>query len=244
MPGNTPQLAGSYKPTLLLSCISKVCEKIIFNHLPRVVTRHDLTGFQYGFRPKYSTVYELARTSRILKNGLEKWKIVGILPLDPEKAFDSVCHNLLHNLLPGNSGQCWTFRLLVDEELSPPQTIRAGAPQGSILRLLLLALFIRLIPTPWNAKLSLYADDKAMIATASTKRELATISTVPSVQSSATSRQGVQAKHRKDDSSPLLEKKGRLFPQYLPGSPRHPMVTVSKIPGSCPRLKAHLQRPH
>ncbi|KAJ8865938.1 hypothetical protein PR048_033461 [Dryococelus australis] len=66
----------------------------------------------------------------------------------------------------------WNFRLRVEEGLSPSKTIVAGVLQCSILSPLLFTLFIRLMPKPANTKLSLYADDTAIVSTAFTEQEL------------------------------------------------------------------------
>ena len=84
---------NNYRPISLLSCISKVFEKLVFKHIYTYLTRHNLINpHQSGFRPSDSTVKQLIsichRISKSLDNGEEVLSVF----IDFRKAFDKVWH--------------------------------------------------------------------------------------------------------------------------------------------------------
>ena len=53
-----PSQVSNYRPVSLLSCVSKIMERIIFKHLYNYFYENDLFyKYQAGFLPGHSTVY-------------------------------------------------------------------------------------------------------------------------------------------------------------------------------------------
>ena len=58
-----PSLVSNYRPVSLLSCVSKIMERIIFKHVYNFFHSNDLFyRYQAGFLPGHSTVYQLLET--------------------------------------------------------------------------------------------------------------------------------------------------------------------------------------
>jgi hypothetical protein len=68
-PGKDPSNPSNYRPISLLSCISKVFERIILKRLNRFVsTQNVLPNHQFGIRAAHSTSHQLNRVVRHCKN--------------------------------------------------------------------------------------------------------------------------------------------------------------------------------
>ena len=135
-----------YRPISLLSCISKVLERITFDEIYLLVQEKMHTK-QFGFRKKRSAFLQLLLfLDRIYKhkddNEVEN---LSVLYLDFSKAFDTVPHSrlldkvqnfgiggkllkLVHSYL-SDPKQVVKFR----NTLSTPLAVTSGVPQGSIL---------------------------------------------------------------------------------------------------------------
>ena len=87
------QLKTNYRPVSLLSCLSNICEKVVFIHLYSFL---DTIGFFYrfqsGFRPGDSTVMQLVYIVHEIFEALEKDNEIRAVLLDISKAFDRVWH--------------------------------------------------------------------------------------------------------------------------------------------------------
>ena len=84
---------GNWRPISLLSCVSKVFERIIHDSLITFLDTHNIiTPHQFGFRKSSSTTDQLLDVyDRLLKN-LDNRLTTKILFLDMSKAFDKVWH--------------------------------------------------------------------------------------------------------------------------------------------------------
>ena len=92
-PGKNPQLSSSYRPISLLSCISKLMEKIIHDRLVYTIeTRNILSPTQYGFRIRRSTVEPIISLEHQIGKGLVKKKNTIVVFFDLKAAFDTVDH--------------------------------------------------------------------------------------------------------------------------------------------------------
>jgi hypothetical protein len=84
---------GNYRPISLLPCISKVFEKLIFNHVYSFWKEHNvISAKQSGFTPGDSTVNQLTSLSDAIYRAFENGTEVRAVFLDLSKAFDKVWH--------------------------------------------------------------------------------------------------------------------------------------------------------
>jgi hypothetical protein len=141
-----PSLCTNYRPISLLPCLSKVFEKLLFDHIYNfLISNKLLVPNQSGFIHGDNTVNQLMsicnNISLHFENGEE---VVGVF-LDLTKAFDKVWHEGLKYKLQkiGISGHI--FELLssylherkqcvtLNGQTSQLKCLHAGVPQGSVL---------------------------------------------------------------------------------------------------------------
>ena len=138
------QLKTNYRPVSLLSCSSKICEKVVFIHLYSFLDTigfFSICRFQSGFRPGDSTVMQLVYIVHEIYEALEKGNEIRAVFLDISKAFDRVWHSgLLAKLrsigLEGNMMNWFASylsnrkqRVVIEGVHSDWRNIVAGVPQ-------------------------------------------------------------------------------------------------------------------
>ena len=170
-------LFENYRPISLLTAISKILERVVFNQLYDHLTKHNLLFVeQYGFRKRHSTEYAALELVDRISNGLDNRKLPISIFLALSKAFDTLDHQiLLHKLYHygiRNSAKNWfssylTNRLQyidIDGTKSNSHPLSIGVPQGSILGPLLFIIYTNDINAV-SPKFTfiLYADDTTMI---------------------------------------------------------------------------------
>ena len=166
---------NNYRPVSLLSCVSKLLERVIFKHLFNYLrTNMLLSKDQSGFQPGDSTTNQLSFIYHTIAEALDKKKDVCIVFCDISKAFDRVWHKgLLFKLK--KAGVCgpllqWFMDYLSDRyqsviirgQKSEYGRIRAGVPQGSVLGPLLFLIYINDITDNINSQVKLFADDTSL----------------------------------------------------------------------------------
>lgn len=145
-PGKPANLADSYRPISLLSCLAKILEKLLLSRIQTFLKdRQILPSYQFGFRNGRSTVHQLARVSGKIGEHLKKRQSAGILCVDLQAAFDKVWHNgLIHKLceigLPVYLVKIIlsfltdrSFQVKIGNSTSGAQSLLAGVPQGAVL---------------------------------------------------------------------------------------------------------------
>ena len=162
----------NYRPISLLSCPSKILERIVFKYVFNYFRENFLISvFQSGFIPGDSTVNQLVNVYHILCNALDKKKDVRIVFCDISKAFDKVWHDGIIFKLEsmGVKGPllCWFRdyltnryqRVVIEGKESSWGMIKAGVPQGSVLGPLLFLVYINDITSVVQSNIRLFADD-------------------------------------------------------------------------------------
>ena len=166
----------NYRPISLLSCISKIMERLVFNEMYEYFVRNRLLNTRNsGFKKLDSTVNQLVHIVNNIYKGIDNHHDVCMIFLDISKAFDKVYHEgLLYKLkqlgIEGNllkwlesylSGR--TQRVLVNGKASDWCTTNAGVPQGSILGPLLFLVYINDIIENIQSEIYIFADDTSLM---------------------------------------------------------------------------------
>jgi len=176
-PGKDPALSTSYRPISLLSALSKLFERCIHVRILEFTDENNiLLDEQFGFRKGRSTVHQLSRVTNIIKRNKAVSKTSAMALLDVEKVFDDVWHDglvyklhqynfpiflvkIIQNYLSDRS-----FQVSLYDSKSDAINIPARVPQGSVLGPIPFNIFTAdMPPLPGGGKLSLFADDTAII---------------------------------------------------------------------------------
>ena len=88
---------GKYRPVSILSIISKVVEKVVYDQIETYYLDEKklLYKFQSGFRGRFSTDTCLINLTDFIKFEMDKGHPIGMILLDLQKAFDTVDHGIL-----------------------------------------------------------------------------------------------------------------------------------------------------
>jgi hypothetical protein len=170
-----PLQCTNYRPISLLPCISKVFERVLFNHIFHFLKTNDLINkHQSGFIPGDSTVNQLLAICHKLCGHLDNNEdVIGVF-LDLTKAFDKVWHQgLLYKInkigIQGNILKMMSSYLANRQQFvvlhgckSNLAKLAAGVPQGSVLGPLLFLVYINDITEALANESYLFADDTSV----------------------------------------------------------------------------------
>ena len=166
-------LFTNYRPVAVLSCFSKILEKIMYKRLIDYIERHNiLYDKQYGFRKNHSTEMAIIELTNKLTDAIDEGKLTAGIFLDLSKAFDTVDHSIIiskleHYGIRGIALQWFRNYLLNRYQIvkfknsqSEKKMIKCGVPQGSVLGPLLFLLYVNdIFKSSEKLSFILFADD-------------------------------------------------------------------------------------
>ena len=174
--GNRSEVKN-YRPISLLSNVSKVFERLVYNQLyTYLVEGNLLTSKNSGFKKKNSAITQLISLCHKIYKGLDDNKVVSMVFLDASKAFDrdwhkgllfklkqlGICQSILNWFSSYLSGR--SQRVIVDGCASSWEPVENGVPQGSILGPLLFLVYTNDIVDNIENDINLYADDTSLLS--------------------------------------------------------------------------------
>ncbi len=179
-------ILSNYRPISILSPISKLIERLIFNNLLRFLLDNNiLFKYQFGFRENYSTELALVEISDKIYKSLDNSEFFFALYLDLSKAFDTVDFDILlyklkHYGIRGSAHQWFksyltnrTQQVEIDGCTSDSLITVCGVPQGSVLGPLLFLLYINDLPNSTSKfNFRLFADDTKIYVSHSNLSEI------------------------------------------------------------------------
>ena len=169
---------GNYRPISLTSSIARLFESVILDKLIAYTQQNNLISeLQFGFQPNRSTCDNILQSLHSWLDSYSSFKSTNILYTDIKKAFDSVNHRILIEVLYSfglnTSLVKWISnflsnrqqRVCINSSISSALPVLSGVPQGSVIGPFLFLLFFNGITDVMNASqvnFSLFADDSKL----------------------------------------------------------------------------------
>lgn len=165
-------MVNNYRPISLLCIISKVLERLVFDHIIDFISDKVINQSQFGFLRGKSTIQQLLIFLEDITSYTSHNDQVDAVYLDFRKAFDSVPHaELLQKLRRcGITGKLWEWFkeylsnrhqcTTIEQQRSGFLPVLSGVPQGSILGPILFILYLNDLPNcVLHSKILSFADD-------------------------------------------------------------------------------------
>ena len=167
------QCAENFRPVSLTSIACKLMESMIRDAMLNFLKSNgSLSNKQFGFLGGRSTVIQLLQIMDKWTEILDRGGVIDVVYCDFQKAFDTVPHKRLIEVLAyygfTNPLLSWvkdfltgrTQQVIVNGCISRKYEVTSGVPQGSVLGPVLFVIYINLLIEKSNSKnLHVYADD-------------------------------------------------------------------------------------
>lgn len=177
---------NNYRPISVLSCFSKILEKLMYARLFSFLCRNNiLSNCQHGFRPQRSTETAAVEFVGFISKRMDEGKLTAGVFFDLSKAFDSIniefVRSKFFNMGIRGTVLDWIVSFLTNRKIathvngsaSDDYDLDLGVPQGSILGPLIFILFINDLPNHISSGLIInYADDTSIALAGSTLEDL------------------------------------------------------------------------
>ncbi|OWF53445.1 RNA-directed DNA polymerase from transposon BS [Mizuhopecten yessoensis] len=180
-------LVSNYRPISLLSCVSKIFERVVFRYVHNYFVDNSLFyTFQSGLMANHSTVHQLIEIYHTICHSFEEKKHACLIVCDISKPFDRVWHKgLIVKLkaywIKGKILEWITSyitnrqqKVLLDKNYSTTGNLRAGVPRGSVLGPLMFLIYINDIADNILSISRLFADDTSLSYASASTAELET----------------------------------------------------------------------
>ena len=168
--GRTEKL--NYRPISILSIVSKIYERSLYNQLYDHFDKNIFSKYQCGFRKGFSTQHTLLVMLEKMKTSRERKESCVVFLIDLSKAFDCICHDLLIAKLNTYGLERNALKLVYDYLSNRSQKTKVGSsfstyldivygvPQGPILGPLLLNIDLcDLFFESYSSDFANFADD-------------------------------------------------------------------------------------
>lgn len=169
---------ANYRPISVINNIAKIFEKALKTRIEEFLdTNRIISENQFGFRNSFSTNDAIYKLTSTINNSIHKNNKCIAVFLDLAKAFDTVSHTILLEKLEnvgirGTALDIFTTYLQnrkqyvkIEKNISDPEIIKTGIPQGTVIAPILFTIFINDFCNISNisAKIVSYADDTVII---------------------------------------------------------------------------------
>jgi len=171
---SNPKEYKDLRPISILTALVKILEKIMWRQVTEYLVQNDiLPSVQSGFRAGYSSTTALLSVTDDIFCSLDSGQLSLLILLDYSKAFDTVNHGLLLEILHFIGFDHGSIQLvgsflggryqrvtLLDGGVSDYLPVTKGVPQGSIMGPLLFSIYVSRLPHYIKSvSLQMYADD-------------------------------------------------------------------------------------
>ena len=182
--GGAKEDVANYRLISLLSCSSKLLERVVCDDLSSFLMENGHIGLQqFGFIKKSSTIDQLLELYHQIMSILDKQMLLKLFYLDISKAFDRVwTKGLIHKMkkmgVRGNLLKWFTSylenrmqRVVLKGVFSVWSHIIAGVPQGSILGPILYLLYAEDVCEVIRCAIRTFADDTLLFSVGLTEKQ-------------------------------------------------------------------------